>query len=38
MKRLIPVVVLCLLWGGQSWAVSIHDLLDAAGRQPSLGI
>jgi outer membrane protein TolC len=34
MKRLIPVVVLCLLWGGQSWAVSIHDLLDAAGRQP----
>jgi outer membrane protein TolC len=34
MKRLIPVVVLCLLWGGQSWAIGIQDLLDAAAHQP----
>ncbi len=36
MKRLIPVVVLCLLWGGQSWAISIHDLLDAAAETTGL--
>jgi outer membrane protein TolC len=34
MKRLFLVVALSLLWGGQSWAIGIQDLIDAAARQP----
>jgi outer membrane protein TolC len=34
MNRFFLVVAFSLLWGGQSWAVGIHDLLDAAARQP----
>ncbi len=34
MKRLFLVVAFGLLWGGQSWAIGIQDLIDAAARQP----
>ncbi len=38
MKRLFTVVVFCLLWVGQSWAVGINDLLEATARQPGYEI
>ena len=34
MKRIIMVTMLCLIWSGQGLAQDIHDLLDAAARQP----
>ncbi len=38
MKRFIPIVAFCLIWGGQSWAAGITDLLNAAARQPGMEI
>jgi len=38
MKRLFFVVAFSLLWSGQSWAIGIQALLDAAARQPGYDI
>lgn len=34
MKRIILAAAFCLIWSGQSLALDIHDLLDAAALQP----
>lgn len=38
MKRFFAFAAFCLLWSGQSRAADIHDLLDAAARQPGYDI
>ncbi|MDZ7580809.1 MAG: TolC family protein [Deltaproteobacteria bacterium] len=38
MKHCVLVLSCSLLWGGQSWAIGIQDLLEAATRQPGYNV